>query len=388
MEENTGLLIGIDIQEDFSQVSFFDVQTREPQNILFSDKKTTLANPIALSKWGDISKAGYVGEMDSLVNFVATLIEYARKLAGVDKVDKVCITVEDFSIDVLTAVKCIMDKLMTSREQWLVIGHEESYAYYAYNQRRELYASGVMLLDYRACGIKAHLMSSAKRNGAEIIMENSYVLDNEDVRAVFMKEKELADIQKGITEFLTQPLQEHIVSSVYLTGEGFNVERFPDELTKFLCNRRKVFAGQNIFVKGACFAAFDETHKGALENVILACHNRVSTGIELDIVERGVRKRLRVVKPGTNWFMAYRRLDFILEDVSKIILIMKPCDSGKEYYEEIDISQIPYRNGKMTRIGMEFEFNSDSRFTVTVRDKGFGSFVKSSGKVISREIRL
>ncbi len=388
MESNTGLLIGIDIQENSSQLCFFDVQTKEPQNILFSDKKTVLDNPVPLSEWGEISKNGSYGEMDQLVNYIATLIEYAKKLANVSVIGRICITVENFQVDILDAISVVMGKLMIPKEQWMVLGHEESYAYYAYNQRRELYASGVMLVDYGANGITAHLMSNGKYNNTEVIMENKYVLDSDDIKAVPKGEKTLNDVEDEIINWLAPTLQDYIVSSLYLTGAGFNVERFPDELTRFFCNRRKVFAGQNIFVKGACFAAYEDTCKGKMDNVILACNNRVTTGIELNIVERGAPKRLRVIKPGTNWYHARRKLDFILEDISKITLIMKPCDTGKEYYEEIDISEIPYRKGKMTRIGMDFQFNSDSRCTVTVKDKGFGEFVKSSGKVVCKEINI
>lgn len=388
MENSTGLLIGIDIQENSSQLCFFDVQTKEPQNILFSDKKTMLDNPVPLSKWGDISKNGSYGEMDQLVNYIATLIEYAKKLANVREVSRICITVCDFQVDILDAISVIMNKLMLPREQWMIIGHEESYAYYAYNQKRELYASGVMLVDYGVNGITAHLMSNGKYNNNEVIMENKYVLESDDIKAVPKGEKTLEDVEDEIINWLAPTLQDYIVSSLYLTGAGFNVNKFPDELTRFFCNRRKVFAGQNIFVKGACFAAYEDSCKGKMENVILACNNRVTTGIELNIVERGVPKRLRVIKPGTNWYQARRKLDFILEDVSKITLIMKPCDTSKEYYEEIDISEIPYRKGKMTRIGMDFQFNSDSRCTITVKDKGFGEFVKSSGKVVYKEISI
>ncbi len=388
MEASIGLFVGIDINETHSMVSFLDVLAKEPQNILFSDKKTTQDNPIALSEWGRISKSGDMIQMDTIVNFVATLIEYAKRLARSNKIAKVCIAVEDFKADILDAIAAVMARLQYSREQWCVISHEESFAYYAYNQKRELYASGVMLLDYKADGIYAYLMSDGKVGNTGLIMENRYCLLGDNLVQVYEKKAGLDSVSQDIMEWLIKPLQEHIVSSIYLTGEGFNVDAFPDGLTKFFCNRRKVFAGQNLFVKGACFGAYEESVGGNKDNIILACSNRITTGIEVDITERGTAKRLRVIKPGTNWYTARRRLDFILEDVSAIKVILRPCDSNKEYYEEIDISQIPYRKGKMTRVELDIKFNSDSWCTITVKDKGFGDFVKSSGVVVSKDIEL
>ena len=81
-------------------------------------------------------------------------------------------------------------------------------------------------------------------------------------------------------------------------------------------------------------------------------------------------------------------MDFIIEDIRQINLYMKPCDDSGDYTEQIDISTIPYRKGKMTRIEFEVAFLSDAECIITVRDKGFGDFVRSSGKVIEKTLTL
>ena len=42
----------------------------------------------------------------------------------------------------------------------------------------------------------------------------------------------------------------------------------------------------------------------------------------------------------------------------------------------------------MTRIEFEVAFLSDAECIITVRDKGFGDFVRSSGKVIEKTLTL
>lgn len=388
MDTNSGLLIGIDIQENYSQACYFDQTNKMPQNILFADNRYELDNPVVLSSWVDIFSQGVFSKAEELAGHIALLIEQTKRASKVFTVDKICITTQYFQSDLLDVIAAIMEKLDYTQEQWLVISHEECYAYYAYSQKRELYNFGVMLLDYEADGIHAHMMSNGRKNGTELIMESSCRLDNENIRAVYTKEKELKEIEQELIVWLKEILTERILSSVYLTGKGFDVDTFPEALTKYLCTRRKVFAGQNLFVKGACICAYEEMNSAAFDSVLLACHNRVTTGIEVDILERAVSKRLRIVRPGTNWYMARRRLDFILEDVRRIRLIMRPCDGSGDYEEWIDISEIPYRPGKMTRISMDFQFASDDRCLVTVQDKGFGVFVKSSSKTVCREISL
>ncbi len=388
METKSGLLVGIDIQEQYAQACYFDRTNRMPQNVLFGDGRHELENPVPLSEWTDVFSQGIFSKTEEIAAHIAHLIGQAMQVSGCAQIDKICISVQYFQENLLDAIASVMEKLSYEKSKWIAASHEECYAYYAYSQKRDLYQLGVMLLDYEADGIHAYMMRDSKQNGTNLIREGSSLLGNERVADAYAGKMGLDEIEAEIVSWLKGLFAEQAVSSVYLTGKGFNVENYPDGLTKFLCAHRKVFAGQNLFVKGACFCAYESTESSVFDSVLLACHNRVTTGIEVNIQERAVTKRLRIVKPGTNWYMAQRKLDFILEDVRKISLIMKPCDGSGDYEELIDISEIPYRPGKMTRISMEFKFSADDRCTVTVRDKGFGEFIKSSGKSVCRELSL
>lgn len=55
------------------------------------------------------------------------------------------------------------------------------------------------------------------------------------------------------------------------------MEKFPDEFTRFLCHSRKVFAGQNLYVKGAVLGACTKVKQILPPDTILAC----KTGLQL-----------------------------------------------------------------------------------------------------------
>lgn len=386
--EGNGLVIGIDINREISMASYFKEADLSVENITFPDGRSYKDNPVSADRWPQIIKEGYQGQLDDICLFFNQIIEQAKKLSGRVRVGMIAFTVYDFSIELLDSIAYIMERLNIPREHWTVISHEEAYVYYAYSQKKDLYASGVMLLDYQNTGIHCYLCSDRKMGGKSVIMENNYMLASDLVNKACERKELLAQATPEITEWLTDILSDHYVSSVYLTGDGFDVEEFPAELTRFLCNHRKVFAGQNIYVKGAAFCGYDELYPLTANQMIIACHNRIATGIELDIVERGRNKRLRIVKPGTNWYTASREFQFIAEDLNVINLHMKPCNGKAEYTESIDVSAIPYRQGKVTRLSVAFEFSADNRMTVTIKDRGFGDFVKSSGKVINEQFDI
>lgn len=383
-----GLIIGIDIGKDVSMASYFSESDLSAGNVVFPDGNGYKDNPVTADRWHQIIKEGYQGQIDDVCNFFNIIIEQAKKSSGRVKVGMIAMTVYDFSLELLESIAFIMEKLNIPRQHWTVISHEEAYVYYAYSQKKDLYASGVMLLDYQPSGLHCYLCSDGRLGGKMVIMENNYMLASDSVNRAGNGDISLAQVSKEIIEWLTDILSDHHVSSIYLTGTGFDVEEFPQELTRFLCSHRKVFAGQNIYVKGASFCGYDELYPMSAGNMIIACHNRIATGIEMDIVERGRAKRLRIVKPGTNWYTASREFQFIASDLNVINLYMKPCDGRKEYIETIDVSDIPYRQGKVTRLNIAFNFTADNKFTVTIKDRGFGDFVKSSGKVINEQFDI
>lgn len=387
MDLKDGLLIGIDIAESDSMAAFYDAKEAAVKNIMFADARSVLSNPLPLSKWPEAVRECDTLSVENMVSHMASLIEAAKRITGNTTVRRVCVCVEHFEKDVLDCIAMIFDRLAFKRSCWSVIGTEESFAYYAYNQKKELYSPGVLLLDYQKEAFYAHLMSNARYDNNDIIMENSYKLEDKDVSGAYKLEGGLPSVQQRLIEWLTPIISQRPVASVYLTGEGFDVERYPEALTKFLCNRRRVFAGQNLYVKGAAFCAYEETNE-AMQRVIMACRNRVSSGIDIDILERGVPKRLRVIKPGVNWYEAGRKLDFIVDDAECIRLLIRPCNGASDFVSEIDISEISYRKKKMTRISVEFAFVSDSKCTVIIRDKGFGEFVKATDKIITYELDL
>ena len=91
------------------------------------------------------------------------------------------------------------------------------------------------------------------------------------------------------------------MSAAYLTGEGFDIEKLPERFAKLMVTRRKAFVGQNLFTRGACFAAMDMLRPEIFRNVVVLLDNHVKCGIELDISSYGKPMRFRMVRPGVNW---------------------------------------------------------------------------------------
>ena len=108
----------------------------------------------------------------------------------------------------------------------------------------------------------------------------------------------------------------------------------------------------------------------------------------MKICDRGVDKILRMVRPGTNWYKAGCSYDFIVDDCKEIEIFLSPVGRREKRQIKIPLTDFPVRDDKASRITIKLDFSDDSHCHLTVMDKGFGEFVKSSNKIIKEDILL
>ena len=342
MEQCKGLIAGIDIGYSKIQASVYSYNSRNVQTVKLTEdskEKTSLANVVA----------------------------ECMRATGTSQIQSICVTIPDYHSDEISAVRDTLKKCGVSDGRWQVLSRVESFAYYAYRQKSELHAAGVALFDYTSEGIRCDYLAVRKNDNSNYLLQDHTGYTSDILKkAVISKELGLA---------------------AYLTGEGFDVEKLPERFAKLMVTRRKAFVGQNLFAKGACFAAMEILKPEVFKNVIMLLDNHVKCGIEIDISSYEKPMRFRLVRPGSNWYTAGRTVECILEDMRSITFkIITP--ENKYYDEVVDISEIPFREGKTTRVSVSVSFTDSDRCNITIKDLGFGEFVKSSGKVISKELVL
>ena len=54
--------------------------------------------------------------------------------------------------------------------------------------------------------------------------------------------------------------EKKLVSSVFLVGEGFENNWYPQSL-RVMCNGRRAFLGNNLYSKGACYTAYKRVYQ-------------------------------------------------------------------------------------------------------------------------------
>ena len=180
----------------------------------------------------------------------------------------------------------------------------------------------------------------------------------------------------------------HIVSAVFLTGIGFYEEDWIDKSLPVLCNKRRVFKGHNLFVKGACYGIMEKMQLINSSNYLFRCTGRTYVNIGI-MVEHGDRElQLNCSKAGVSWYEAGAIVDCILDNTKAVVLVVTNPITKFSKNITMDLSEFPDRPNKTTRVEITIAYKNEYQCSVLVKDKGFGELFESSGKCVRNNINI
>lgn len=411
-----GIYVGIELREDFSQASFYEKGEKEPVSVVFENDSLLMPTAIAMDNdgisWyigneakkkttdnqatlidGILSKAVRKEPVDInnnktmpvkiMANFFYCLLEKVKSAAGAEGIMKVGVTLKNFDISLLNIITKAMESIGIGEDMLELCGYDESFVYYALNQKEELWKNDVFLFDYDNDGLVVKRLYRHEERGKNVVMVHSDDYTDTMTGDMMNNNYSREYVDNLMVEIAQKQFIRKNISSVYLTGCAFKENIDLPGFVKCICDRKRAFAGNNMYCKGACYMAM-----GELKDVVLACSQRITTGVEIKISDRGREKIFRMIKPGVNWYKAKCSYDFIVNDCNKLEIFLSPLDIREKQLVVVDLWELPKRPPKTLRINVSFSFTSDSRCHMMVKDMGFGELFPSSGKILNEELLL
>lgn len=171
----------------------------------------------------------------------------------------------------------------------------------------------------------------------------------------------------------------HIVSSVYLTGDGFDGDWMKQSVA-FLCQGRRAFVGKNLYSKGACYAALCSEQQENWDYVYLG-DNEMKVNVSLKVRNMGKAEFYTLISAGDNWYETQGMCEVILAGTPEIDFWLQPPGSREAKVEKLKLLDLPERPDKATRLRITAKPVSDTKVWIQIRDLGFGELFKSSDKV-------
>lgn len=239
---------------------------------------------------------------------------------------------------------------------------------------------------------KAECFSSyVLHQSAELLAHNSLLIENHGgEKSKFILHKRarttpvVTEVRNNSEKSLEAVFTDHGISSVFLVGDDFEEDWMQQNL-KLLKNGRRVFAGKNLFVKGACYGGMDLT-EGTETHLYLGAE-KVCCNIALRAVTEGKEEYIAIVEGGKNWYESNVALEVLLVDEPELEFAIIPINGKEKKTALIHLKDLPARPKKTTRLRIELEFTDVCHVKLLVKDLGFGELFPQSDMIFEGELQ-
>jgi hypothetical protein len=427
MAENR-FYLGLDLSPEYTQLSYYKLDTGEPESIYHSDSKDTYLLPNIMfysDKYED--KAGALDDDGWSVGTTASAKRFKENGVVVDRVyqkvmmnesikvydkeykakelltklmllhireftgryeefviEKLVVTIADADALIIKAVEELGKALKLSGDSFEIVSHVDSGLYYIFNQPEPLRHNSVALFDFSGSGLDYYRIDLTRHKTPDIaeVIHVSY-RDKLNMSA-FKKDKE--ELDEEFAEICKEVLSDVYISSVFLTGIGF-ADNWLKDSAAVLCQGRRVFVGQNIYTKGACYRAFGQKHSEPLERYFIQSEYTVKADIGINTRDEQ-DTFVPISRAGQEWFNTKGKLYIFPDETNRVELIYRHAITGAIEREFIEIHGLPKRPPKTTKLSLEVEFYDAARGAVVIRDEGFGTLYPTTNKIYRKEFDL
>ena len=380
------VIIGFDLGRNSSVLTFYHQNNTEPKTVsaVAGEEKYQIPTPRDLFPL--IEQKVELG-VALLSNFFKVCFE---KLSAVGPMSGavVMVTMAEMRRDWVQAIRQALEMLGIPKDKVYLQDYLESFYYYALSQKKDLWRYKVGLFSYEEdfiTGYELHINGKTKPAMVSVKNRGRICLD-EKTRGSRKPEhwKRMKDVR--FLEHAKKVMGTDAYSTVYLVGDGFD-QSWEQESLKYLCSRRKVFLGRNLYSKGACYGAMSLAGIKPLGNDIYAGPDMIEHNVGMKMFKRGIESRMDMINAGINYYMAYFECEFILDGTDELVFFTRSIH-GESMAHKVRLTDLPKRPNRATRIHMEITFTAKDKCRIRLEDMGLGELYKSSGKKWEAVIEL
>lgn len=223
--------------------------------------------------------------------FIRKTLTLLTPILPSNKLQGFVFSVEKVTGEIAEALKQAVILLELKVDQVFVIGRAESFFYYNISQPEELWLRDVLLCDLSRDVLRTYLFHANRKTTPVASFVDETV--QEEVQPFIPTGDEAQDHRNGMkldrkfAAVVSEILDKNQVSSVYLIGSGFEGEWYQESLP-ILCKDRRVFLGNNLFSKGACYAAMERLFGGISKGYAFLGNDMIQANVGM-CVQKGKR---------------------------------------------------------------------------------------------------
>ena len=411
MREKAGLLVGMDICEDYVQLTYYDNELLSPESVSRGEGEEQYLIPARLAyrksknDWIigdelDKEESGDIVEVQDFIKyaclyeeirvcdktykaeqlmkiFLEALLNVLNSFYPFNEIEYMGITFPTVTKEMSYKMSDVLKELGFEKEKYILLTHDEAFLYYTINQKIELWLNDTALFELEEDGLHFRILTISKKLEAITAKiskkEKAEKLNKSLVRS---NQEESANLFHTLS---LMALEESTVSTIYAVGRGF-IDAWADGVLRKLSPGRRIFRGQNLYAKGACLAAKDKTSDEPTD-IVLMEEDKTTVGFSLMAVKDGKNTEITLLKPALKWYEAETEIDLIIKDEDELGIQINDFITKKTSQRFISFSGISTAEAGLTRIRLSLKFTNRDTCIIKASDMGFGSFVPTTNRV-------
>ena len=417
-------MIGYELAKDHVQISYLKIGEKEPEtlstiagqeqyNIPFSlykqeDKNLWYIGKDAISKQQELGgilltnllENAYQRQMteinletyDSnalLALFVKRSLSYLSLIAPITRIAAIMFTVENLDQKTVDILRQMVEFLQMPQIVIQFLGKEESFFYYNLHTDMALWNNQVYLYEMQDNHLKSYNLSLNRQTKPVVtLIEKKEYKEFPHMEKGPQTEQEKAFLDQIFLECAMKDMENKIVSSVYLIGDGFQGEWYR-KTVRFLCSKRRVFLGNNLYSKGACYALLDKLDPTELSaSYVYLGTDKLKANVGMQILRQGTPSYLAILDGGTSWYDSKKEWDMILENDNRLVFRITPLNGKNATQTEIVLHGLQKGKTPLCRVHAEGYMETPTKVKLKFWEKGFGEFYPSMGQYWEETIEL
>lgn len=412
------IIVGYDLGKTFSQISYCSPDTKEVQTVSAvagteqyniptllckrsgvgqwyygkeairhakEDGGILVEDLVTLAERGEevLVEGSYFDPVALLTLFVKRSLSLLNMHVAAGQIEGFMFTVEELTPRMVDVLGKVAAGLQLNAEHICFQNHQESFYHYVLNQNPELFKQDVMIFEYNRFMSTMRLECNRRTIPQVIFIQQTeypemqrLLLSGEEAE----KERQKQQLDEQFLSVAESALAGHLISTVYLLGEGFK-EGWAKESLKLICMGRRVFQGNNLYSKGACYGMAERLHPGdKSRDYVYLGEEKLKSNIGMRVLRRGEESYFAVLDAGSNWYEARAEFEIILGSGNQVNFLITPLTGGHVTERQMVLEGLPVRPENTSRLKVQVEMSAVDKATITVEDLGFGELFKSSGK--------
>lgn len=406
-------VVGYDISTEYAQISFMEMDDSLPATVTLTEGAEDYNIPACLFKREEVNQWFYGVEalnysaveegtvVDNLwehalvgdklkieedeFEYIALMALFVKrslvllKKVPKDKIAGIMFTVPQLTKRAIEVLEQITALIGLGDSRVVYEGRDESIYYYVIHQQSDIWKQDVMVYDFSNRNLKGYRFGVNRRTKpyVAVVDDKTYSIVKNDIN----KDDVFRDVVLNDTSSA-------VVSTAFLIGNGFDDDWCHDSL-KELCRGRRVFKGNNLYSKGACYAMREKMLDSDInQSLVFLGKDKLRSNVGMKLNKAGKETYFTILDGGESWYDAKKEFDIILDTGNSFEIIVTPLDGKNPREIEIVLDGLTSREPKASRLHIKIYMESEDKLRVCATDMGFGEIYPTTYQLFTKQISL